>query len=59
MPTDKVSKDMLSVCLYASWRAGRLGNLANPVRRGTFGKVPLDGNSLGVHPTHARGVLLT
>ena len=26
--------------------------LASTVRRGTFGKVPLDGNSLGVYPTH-------
>ena len=25
--------------------------LASTVRRGTFGKVPLDGNSLGVYPT--------
>lgn len=25
--------------------------LASTVRRGAFGKVPLDGNSLGVYPT--------
>ena len=25
--------------------------LASTVRRGTFGKVPLNGNSLGVYPT--------
>ncbi len=32
---------------------------ASTVRRGMFGKVPLDGNSLGIYPTRGRTAILT
>ncbi len=41
--------------LNTDWRAVYPGNSYVLVRRGLFGKVPLDGNSLGSYPT-VRGV---